>query len=103
MVLPIPNRRRFTRVVVPNNVHVRCWGEDFRGRVRVLSEGGMFIDTMHTRPDGTEMEVFIEGKEIIHTRCVSRDHEPGCGMGVEFINPAKTEQERIRELISRFV
>ncbi len=98
------NKRRYQRVLLPYDYHIRCKGKDFRGRVRVLGEGGMFVDTLHPSPDGTEMEVIIEaGQEPIRTRCVSRDHEPGCGMGVEFIELPEMERDRIRELISRFI
>ena len=90
-------------MIFPPTVNLRCWGEGFRGRLRVLSEGGMFIDTIHPRPDGTEMEVSIEAEgEPILVRCVSRDHEPGSGMGLEFVLLRETERGRIRELIARF-
>jgi hypothetical protein len=98
-----PNRRRFPRVLLPGHVNLRCQGEGFRGRLRVLGEGGMFIDTIHPLPDGTEAEVTILADgEPIHVRCVSRDHDPGCGMGVEFLRLCEVERDRIRELIARF-
>jgi hypothetical protein len=63
----------------------------------------MFVDTIHPPPDGTEVEVTIEGEgEPICLRCVSRDHEPGSGMGLEFVQLRETERGRIRELIARF-
>jgi hypothetical protein len=63
----------------------------------------MFIDTIHPRPDGTEVKVTIEGEgEAICLRCVSRDHEPGSGMGLEFVRLPEAERDRIRELIARF-
>jgi len=97
------NRRRFRRVVFPPSVNVRCWGEGFRGRLRILSEGGMFVDTIHPPLDGTEVEVTVEAEgEAICLRCVSRDHEPGSGMGLEFVGLQETERGRIRELIARF-
>jgi len=96
------NRRRFPRVLLPANLHVRCWGDGFRGRLRVLGEGGMLIDTIHPLPDGTEMEVTIEDDgQPLHVSCISRDHEPGSGMGVEFIRLSETDRGRIRELIAR--
>lgn len=97
------NRRRFDRVVVPHQTQLRCWSEDFRGRIRVLGEGGMFIDTIHPRPDGSEMDVVIEAGELIRARCITRNHEPGWGMGVEFIGLREHERSRIRELVSRFL
>lgn len=63
----------------------------------------MFIDTIHPRPDGTDVEVTIEVEgEAICLGCVSRDHEPGSGMGLEFVRVRETERGRIRELIARF-
>jgi hypothetical protein len=63
----------------------------------------MFIDTIHPRPDGTEMEVTIEAEgEPICVPCVSCDHEPGSGMGLEFVRLPEAERNRIRELIARF-
>ncbi len=98
-----PNRRRFSRILLPADINVRCWGDGFRGRLRILSEGGMFVDTIHPRPDGTEMEVSIEADgEPIRVRCISRDHDPGYGMGVEFIRLQEAERERILGLIARF-
>lgn len=102
MQLSKENRRRFRRVLVPPDAQLRCWGESFRGRVRVLGEGGMFVDTIHTSPDGTEHEVIIEAGEHIHVRCVTRDQEPGWGMGVEFVGLQEVERARIRDLVSRF-
>lgn len=96
------NRRRFPRVNVPADAQLRCFGDSFRGRVRILGEGGMFIDTIHATPDGTEQEVVIEAGETICVRCVTRLHEPGWGMGVEFIGLPEIERARIRELITRF-
>ncbi len=100
---PKLNRRKYPRVSIPTDVHVRCWSDSFRGVVRVLGEGGMFIDTIHPSPNGLEMEVVIDGAEPIHARCVSRVHEPGLGMGVEFQEMERVERLRIRELISRYV
>lgn len=97
------NRRRYSRILLPPDTNVRCWGDGFRGRLRILSEGGMFIDTIHPRPDGTEMEVNIEVEgEPIRVRCISRDHDPGYGMGLEFLGLRDDERGRILELIARF-
>ena len=112
---PKPNRRRYRRVRIPADVHVRCWGDGFRGIVRVMGEGGMFIDTIHPSASGLELELVIEGggrdrlegvgkpSEPIRARCVSRYHEPGLGMGVEFLGLEPAGRIRIRELISRYV
>jgi hypothetical protein len=63
----------------------------------------MFIDTIHPPLDGTEVEVTVEVEgEAIRLDCVSRDHEPGSGMGVEFVGLREIERGRIRELIARF-
>lgn len=97
------NQRRFHRVRIPSGVHVRCRGDSFRGVIRVLSEGGMFIDTIHPSPVGAQLDVVIEGAEPICARCISRDHEPGWGMGVEFVSLAQQDRVRIRELVSRYV
>ncbi len=96
------NRRRFPRVTVPPDAQLRCFGDSFRGRVRILGEGGMFIDTIHATPDGTEQDVVIEAGESIQVRCVTRVHEPGWGMGVEFVAMHEADRARIRELIARF-
>src|SRR5437867_1919209 len=87
-----PNRRRFPRVHIPPEAQLRCWGDGFRGLVRVLGEGGMFVDTIHPHPEGAEMNVVIEGKYTIQTHCVTRNHEPGWGMGLEFIELPETER-----------
>ena len=98
-----PNRRRFQRVRIPNDTHMRCWGDSFRGVIRVLGEGGMFIDTIHPSPSGAEMDVQIDGAEPIRAHCVARGHEPGLGMGVEFVGLARTDVARIRDLMARYV
>lgn len=98
-----PNRRRFRRVLVPPQVNVRCWGPGFRGRLRVLGEGGMFVDTIHPQPDGTEVEVTIEADGgPIRVYCVSRDHDPGYGMGLEFLRLQSDDRDRILDLVTRF-
>ena len=98
-----PNRRRYPRIQIPVGVHLRCSGETFRGLVRVLGEGGMFIDTIHDSGSGAEMDVVIETDAPVRTKCISRNHEPGHGMGVEFIAMERGERVRIRELMSRYV
>ena len=98
-----PNRRRHPRVTLPDHYHLRCASDRFRGRIRVLGEGGMFIDTIHPPPDGTEVDVIIEAGDTIHVRCISRDHESGWGVGVEFLQVAPDDRDRLRDLISRFV
>ncbi len=97
------NRRRFRRVMIPPDAPLRCCGSGFRGAVRVLGEGGMLVDTIHPSPGGTELEVVIEVPEPIRARCISRDYEPGWGMGVEFVSLEHSERARIRELIARYV
>lgn len=96
-------RRRFRRALVPHETLVRCWGDGFRGRIRVLSEGGAFIDTIHPSPPGAEFQVTIEGTEAIRTQCISRMVDPGWGMGVEFVNMGHVERAKLRELVCRFL
>ncbi len=96
-------RRRFPRAVLPHGVTLRCTGNEFRGRIRILGEGGMFVDTIHPRPVGTEFEIAIESGDPIYARCVSRDIEPGWGMGVEFVQLREPDRARIRELVARYL
>ncbi len=96
-------QRRFPRVLVPHNTLIRCYGADFRGRIRVLSEGGAFIDTIHPSPPGSEFEVTIESPLPIATHCVARMIDPGWGMGVEFIGLGLPERTKLRELVGRFL
>jgi len=96
-------QRRFRRVTVPHEMLVRCWGDGFRGRIRILSEGGAFIDTIHPSPPGTEFQVTIEGAQTICTQCISRMVDPGWGMGVEFVAMGQVERAKVRELVCRFL
>lgn len=102
MVEQRPNRRRFPRVKIPAGTHVRCWGNDFRGLVRVLGEGGMFVDTIHPASNGAEVDIVIDSGEPIRARCITRDNEAGQGMGVEFVSLNQEDRTRIRELIAKF-
>jgi hypothetical protein len=96
-------KRRFRRALVPPQFLLRCWGEGFRGRVRVLSEGGAFIDTIHPSPPGAEFDATIEAGDAIRVRCISRDLDPGWGMGVEFVALAESDRTRLQDLVGRFL
>lgn len=103
MRFPAIKKRRYPRAVLPHGVQLLCWGDTFRGRVRILGEGGMFIDTIHPHSGGIEFEVTIEAEQPIVTRCMTRGVEPGWGMGVEFTVLSDDDRVRIRGIVSRYL
>lgn len=96
-------KRRYPRAVIPHSVQLRCWGDTFRGRIRILGEGGMFIDTIHPHAGSAEFEVTIEAEQPIVARCITRELEPGWGMGVEFVAMPDDDRVRIRDIVSRYL
>ena len=60
----------------------------------------MFIDTIHPQPNGAELNVLFEVANPFRARCVTRDVEPGWGMGVEFVGLEQGDQVRLRELLA---
>ena len=96
------NRRKYQRVRIPPEVHLRCWGDDFRGLVRVLGEGGLFVDTIKPTSNGVELQITIEIDKPIQARALTRYHEAGEGMGLEFVDLPADQRNRIKQLVSKY-
>jgi hypothetical protein len=104
-VVPMALRRagrRHRRVRIPADSQLRCSFAGYQGMVTVLSEGGMFVDTVVSVPDGTEFDVTIDGIPPLRARCITRDHKPGWGLGVEFVGMQPRAMAALRELLARY-
>lgn len=106
MTGPIPDepegadKRRYARVHVRDGVHIACEGLEpkFRGLVRVISQGGVFIQTIRTFPRGTRLRIQISfDGEVLNVDCIARDIEP-LGIGVEFLPLTNEQQESLARL-----
>ena len=97
------DRRRYDRIVIPEDKLLSCEGvsRPLSGKVSVLGTGGMYIRTSDTYPAGTELEVRIRGDaETLEIPCVVRDVTPG-GLGVEFTWMRGPLEEKLRKLMAR--
>lgn len=91
------DQRHYARVHVPDGVHIACEGlaPKFRGRVRVVSPRGVFIQTTCTFPRGTRLHLHIDfDGEVCDLEGVVRDIEAQ-GIGVEFLALSDEQQEAL--------
>ena len=90
-----PSRRFNSRIATTRDVWV-CWqcnGRDDISRVRDLSLGGLFIETLLLRAIGSPTRIdFLVGEGQIRAVAVVRHVVPGRGLGFKFT--AVTEQDR---------
>jgi hypothetical protein len=100
------SRRRYTRVQTPKGVWVAWQAESQKqsvSRVSDLNLGGLFIATPSPLPVGADLTVLLSVPEgEIRGRSKVRNATPE-GMGVEFIEIAKPDQDRLQALISRLL
>jgi hypothetical protein len=73
-----------------------------RWRFADISAGGMFIDVYDPLPPGTRFGLrFQLEPPPIHARAQVHYVQPRIGMGVEFLDLAREDRERIREIVER--
>lgn len=99
------NRRRFSRVELPQNRWLACQamgeGLHFDGEVSVISPGGLFIRTGKVQPVGARLGIKMRNiMDVVEADCVVRNHQ-GDGFGVEFVEMKPTFQNNLERIIER--
>jgi hypothetical protein len=90
-----PSRRFNSRIAMTQEVWV-CWhcnGGDDVSRVRDMSLGGLFLETVTQRSVGTPAKIdFLVSEGQIRADAIVRHALPGSGLGLKFT--ALTDQDR---------
>ena len=71
---------------------------------RDLSLGGMFIDTRHPSPLGTEIDLRFhlnDGQPIVVAVAVVKYHVAKLGMGIEFTELTRADRKRVEAYVTR--
>jgi uncharacterized protein (TIGR02266 family) len=102
--MPEPERRYFRRVQKVIEFHCTSHGPPLTGRIRDLSEGGVFVDTANPLPAGTPVTfTFVLqpiSKKTILGRGLVRWCEDEVGMGIQFLALSEDDQELIRRFVA---
>jgi hypothetical protein len=94
--------RREPRVSLSSEVDCEVDSGHVRWRFADISAGGMFIDVYDPLPPGTRFGLrFQLEPPPISARAQVHYVQPRIGMGVEFVELAKDDRERIREIVNR--
>jgi hypothetical protein len=82
----------------------RCGRTEDTSRVKDLSVGGLFIETLKACPvDATvELHFLVEDGEIT-ARATVRFIKPGSGLGLQFKTVRSEDQKRFAAMIKRFI
>ncbi len=70
-------------------------------RMNELSRGGCYVETMSPAPAGSavRLDVVINGR-ILHLESIVRNSQLSYGMGLEFVNVAPAEREKLNQVIA---
>jgi hypothetical protein len=100
------SRRKHGRVETPQGVWVvwRCGGNEDTSRVRDLSVGGLFIETLKVCPaDATvKLHFLVEDGEITADATV-RYVKAGSGLGLKFKTVRTEDQARFAAMVKRLI
>lgn len=98
-----PERRRHPRFHCAGTVRLWEHGNDMdiAGRVNEISLCGCYVEMMSPLRVGTglRMELAVNN-HIIRLEGIVRVSQPSCGMGVEFIQIAPVETEKLRRVVA---
>ena len=99
-----PGRRHRLRVETPEGVWV-YWGRGKladTSRVRDLSMGGLFVETLNPMAVGTTTNLhFLVQEGQIRADAIVRHVEPGRGLGLKFTAVRDEDRLRLAELMER--
>jgi hypothetical protein len=96
------DNRREPRVALSSEVDCELEHGHVRWRFADISAGGMFIDVYDPLPPGTLFRLrFQLDPPPIAARAQVHYVQPRIGMGVEFVELAQEDRERIREIVDR--
>jgi PilZ domain len=90
-------RRRYPRIPCQGVVTFRCEGTTIpnSGGLRVLSEGGCYIETLSAAPRFSHLDLTVNAEGLkLRAAGVVRDSQVGAGMGIAFLemDPAYLNQ-----------
>jgi len=96
------DNRRDPRVCLSSEVDCELEHGHVRWRFADISAGGMFIDVYDPLPPGTLFRLrFQLDPPPIAAKAQVHYVQPRIGMGVEFVELAEEDRERIREIVNR--
>ena len=97
------HKRRFSRVRVnwPVEIGVKHGSTRWDGYITDVSEGGGFVEIGGDYTVGTQVMLRFGFPVIDDVICVGvvRNHEPGVGVGVEFLSLFDTDREHLAGLV----
>ena len=100
----LPSRRVTSRVRTGGDIWIywRCNGRDDTSRVRDLSLGGLFVETMERKSVGSRAQIdFLVKEGQIRAEAVVLRVEPGLGLGLKFTAIHHQDSLRVVSLINR--
>jgi uncharacterized protein (TIGR02266 family) len=101
----VEERRKSWRWPIVTDVGYEYLGISSRGRITDLSQGGFFIDTMNTLPEGADIRFRIdlpgdESRTPLSGEALVIWQRPMAGMGVRFIKLSPEDRERLTAFLS---
>lgn len=99
-----PSRRLCSRVDASEDVWVywSCGGRDDVSRVRNLSFGGLFVETVDTRPVGLKATIdFLVQEGQIRADAVVRHATTPTGLGLRFVAVKEHDRANLAALVRR--
>jgi uncharacterized protein (TIGR02266 family) len=101
--MPGTERRYFRRIQKVNEFHYTGNGPPLIGRIRDLSEGGVFVDTPDPLPVGAAVTFTFVLQPISEQPVLGRGMVRWCqdtvGMGVQFLVLSDDDRAKIRQFI----
>jgi len=100
--MPETERRYFRRVQKVIEFHCTTSGLSLTGRIRDLSEGGVFVDTPDPLPAGTPVSFTfaMQPEQPILGRGLVRWCQGAVGMGIQFLTLSEEDRATIRRFVA---
>jgi hypothetical protein len=96
-------RRRAGRVALIRDIEYAGEGNRTRRRLTDLGPNGVYIDTTGPLPMGSEIDLrfTLPDDHVVSATGVVRYHQPGVGMGIEFVEISEDDRDRIKRWVDR--
>ena len=97
------DRRHAARVALIRDIEYAGEGSRTRRRLTDLGPNGVYIDTTGPLPMGSELDLkfTLPDDSIVTARGVVRYHQPGVGMGIEFVEISEEDRDRVKRWVER--
>src|SRR5690349_22689160 len=102
--LAFPSRRLTSRIPAPEDVWVvwKCQGREDVSRVKDMSMGGLFIETLQPKAEGVMARLdFLVQEGQIRADAVVRHTNAGAGLGLKFIALSEQDRPKLAALLTR--